>query len=152
MNFLSSAALRVLPGAFVLNSGIGKIGMPAEASAGTQQFAASAIPALKQLPPEKFGTILGWTETGVGGAMLAPFVSNFVAGSALTAFSSGLLALYFADPDNRQEDGIRPSEQGTALAKDSWLLAIGVALVVSSFDSKKSKKAKKAKKAAKAKK
>lgn len=137
MNFLSSAALRLLPGAFVLNSGIGKIGMPAEASAGAQQFAASALPALKKLPAGKFGTILGWAETSVGATLLAPFVPNAVAGAALTTFSAGLLALYFSDPDNRQNDGIRPSEQGTALAKDSWLLAIGVALLASSLDGRK---------------
>lgn len=136
MNFLSSAALRILPGAFVLNSGISKIGMPAEASAGAQQFAASAVPALRKLPAAKFGTILGWAETGVGATLLAPFVPNVVAGAALTTFSAGLLALYFSDPDNRQDDGIRPSEQGTALAKDSWLLAIGVALLASSLDSR----------------
>jgi hypothetical protein len=28
------------------------------------------------------------------------------------------------------QDGVRPSQQGIALAKDSWLLSIGVALML----------------------
>lgn len=143
MNFLASAVLRVIPGALILNSGIGKIGMPAEASEGMQQFAASGVSAVEKIPSEKFGTALGWSETVLGAALLAPFVPNAVAGAGLTAFSSGLMSLYFADPDNREEDGIRPSEQGLSLAKDSWLLAIGLALVVGSFGAKKKSKKKK---------
>lgn len=143
MNFLSSAALRVIPGALILNSGIGKIGMPAEASEGLQQFAATGVPAVKQIPSEKFGTVLGWSEAAVGGALLAPFVPNVVAGGALTAFSAGLLSLYFADPDNREDDGIRPSEQGMSLAKDSWLLAAGLALAASALGGKGKKRNKK---------
>lgn len=145
MNFLTSAALRVIPGAFILNSGLGKIGMPAEASEGMQEFAASGVPPVKEIPAEKFGTTLGWSEAALGGALLAPFVPNALAGAGLTAFSAGLLSLYFADPDNREEDGIRPTEQGLPLAKDSWLLAIGVALVVGSIGTKKKKSKKKAK-------
>lgn len=143
MNFLSSVALRAIPGAFILNSGIGKIGMPAEASAGIQQFAASGVPAVKQIPSEKFGTVLGWSEAAVGGALLAPFVPNAVAGGALTTFAAGLLSLYFADPDNREDDGIRPSEQGLSLAKDSWLLAAGLALAATALDGKRKKNRKK---------
>lgn len=140
MNFLSSVALRVIPGAFILNSGIGKVGMPAEASEGMQQFAATGMPAVRRIPSDKFGSVLGWSEAAVGGVLLAPFVPNFVAGGALTAFSAGLLSLYFADPDNREDDGIRPSSQGLPLAKDSWLLAIGVALAASALGSGKSKR------------
>ncbi|AWB82378.1 hypothetical protein C3B44_08455 [Corynebacterium yudongzhengii] len=151
MNFLTSAALRVIPGAFILNSGIGKIGMPADASKGIQDFAATGVPAVKEIPSDQFGTVLGWSETALGGALLAPFVPNAAAGAGLTAFSVGLLSLYFADDDNTEEDGIRPSEQGLSLAKDSFLLAIGLGLLVGGLfgGKKKNKKAKKAKKAKK---
>ena len=37
--------------------------------------------------------------------------------------------MYFRNPEMTQSDGIRPSEQGIPLAKDSWMLAIGAALV-----------------------
>lgn len=140
MNKLASIALRAIPGAFILNSGISKIGMPADASEGTQQFAATGIPAVKNLPADKFGSILGWTEAGLGAALLTPFVSNRVAGLGLTAFGSGLLSLYFADPDNRQDDGIRPTDQGTSLAKDSWLVAVGLGLFFAGDGSSKKDK------------
>lgn len=143
MSVLSSAALRVIPGLFIINSGIGKIGMPAEASAGTQQFAATGIPAVKNLPAERFGSILGWTETAVGGALLAPFVPNRLAGAGLTALGAGLLTLYFNNEGNTKEDGIRPTDDGIALAKDSWLVAIGLGLVFGTGKKKSKKNVKK---------
>ncbi len=51
-----------------------------------------------------------------------------VAGTALVAFSAGLLGLYLRTPGMRQ--GLRPTQQGTAIAKDVWLLGIGAGLVV----------------------
>jgi len=33
-------------------------------------------------------------------------------------------------PGMRKEDGIRPTQQGVPLAKDVWMLGIGVGLVV----------------------
>lgn len=148
MSALTSAALRVIPGLFIANSGIGKIGMPAEMSAGVQQAAASGIPALKNLPSEKFGTYLGYAETALGAALLTPVVPNWVAGLGLTAFGSGMMTMYFNNPENTEEDGIRPSGEGTALAKDSWLIAIGAALVADGLAGKNKRQYKKEAKAA----
>ncbi|AKK10612.1 hypothetical protein [Corynebacterium uterequi] len=136
MNCLTSAALRVIPGAFILNSGYGKISADAETSAYLQGFAATAIPAVNKIPTEKFGPLLGYSETALGAALLAPFVPNALAGAGLTAFSAGLLSMYFADPENREEDGIRPSNKGLSLAKDSWLLAIGLGLLAGGLTGK----------------
>jgi hypothetical protein len=47
----------------------------------------------------------------------------------LAAFSGGLLGIYLRTPAMTKEDGIRPSQQGTALAKDVWMLGIGLGLV-----------------------
>ncbi|AKE39777.1 Hypothetical protein NG00_01659 [Corynebacterium camporealensis] len=127
---LSNIPLRAIPGAFIVNSGLGKLGMDAESSKGLQDFAATGIKELKQLPSDKFGQIIGASEIAVGGALLAPFVSNRIAGAGLTAFGAGLLTLYFGDDDNTLDDGIRPSEQGLSLAKDSWLLAAGLTLLL----------------------
>lgn len=129
MSFISDAILRGVTGAFVTNAGVGKIGMPAEHSAGIQQAAASGIPALAKLPSDKFGSWLGWAETAIGATLLAPFVPNRVAGAALTAFSGGLLSMYFRNPENTEADGIRPSQEGMALSKDVFVLAIGLALM-----------------------
>ena len=35
-----------------------------------------------------------------------------------------------------KDDGIRPSEDGTAVAKDTWLAAIGLALMFTTGDKK----------------
>lgn len=145
MSKLSSIFLRALPGAYIINSGVGKIGMPAEASEGLQQYAATGVPFVKTIPAEKFGTVLGASEVGIGALMLAPFVGNRLAGAGLTAFSAGLLSLYFANPENTQADGVRPTDEGLSLSKDVFMLAIGAALMADGND-KKAKKNKKAKK------
>jgi len=129
MSFISDAILRGVTGAFITNTGVGKIGMPAEHSAGIQQAAASGIPALAKLPSGKFGSWLGWAETAIGATLLAPFVPNRVAGAALTAFSGGLLSMYFRNPENTEADGIRPSQEGMGLSKDVFMLAIGLSLL-----------------------
>ena len=81
------------------------------------------------MDPDTFGKFISYSEIGIGGALLAPFIPNRLAGLALTGFSSGLLTLYFNNENMTQDDGISPSEDGTAIAKDSWILAIGLALI-----------------------
>ncbi|GAA4918301.1 hypothetical protein [Nesterenkonia rhizosphaerae] len=128
---LSTLALRTIPGAFILNSGIGKLRLNAESAAGLQDMAATGIPAVKNLPPQKFGKALAWGEIGVGAALLTPVVSNRLAGLALGGFSAGLLSMYFRNDAMTEADGVRPTQDGTALAKDTWLAAIAVALITS---------------------
>ena len=41
---ISTALLRAVPGAFILNSGIGKLGLDEESAAGLQQMAANGVP------------------------------------------------------------------------------------------------------------
>ncbi|AKK03693.1 hypothetical protein [Corynebacterium epidermidicanis] len=134
---LAALALRAIPGAFILNSGLGKIGMPAEVSAGMQEFAATGMPLVKQIPADKFGTVLGFAETAVAASLLLPFVPNRIAGLALTGFGSGLLSLYFGNDGNTESDNIRPTEAGLPLAKDSWLVAMGLALLAGVNDKEK---------------
>ena len=52
-----------------------------------------------------------------------------VAGAALTAFSGGLLGLYLRTPGMRKPGSLAPTEQGLPIAKDSWLLGIGIGLL-----------------------
>ena len=52
-----------------------------------------------------------------------------IAGAALGAFSAGLLSMYFRNPAMTESDGIRPSQEGMSLAKDSFMLAIAGALL-----------------------
>jgi len=125
-----NAVLRAVPGAFILNSGIGKLGLPPEAAAGLQGAASKGIPQLAEIPAEQFGKMLAYGEIAVGAALLIPFVPTRLAGAALATFATGLLAMYVRTPELTEKDGIRPSRAGVPIAKDSWLLAIGVALAV----------------------
>lgn len=147
---IASTILRAVTGAFILNSGWNKKDLPAEAAGGLQEMAATGIPQLKDMDADTFGKFISYSEMGVGAALLAPFVSNRLAGAALTTFGSGLLTMYFGNDDMTESDGIRPSQEGTALAKDSWLVAIGAALLLWPNDKARAKKAeKRAKKAEK---
>jgi hypothetical protein len=60
---------------------------------------------------------------------LSPFVSNFVAGSALTGFAGGLLGMYARTPSMHKPGSIWPTQAGTPVSKDVWMLGIGLGLV-----------------------
>ncbi len=127
---LTHLPLRLTTGAFVLNSGINKLG----ADEGTAQFlhgaAAGTYPALfKDMEPKKFAKLLAYSEIAVGAALLAPKVSATVAGAALTGFGASLMGMYFTTPSMTLDDGIRPSQEGTAVAKDVWLVGAGLTLL-----------------------
>lgn len=127
---LTQVPLRVATGAFILNAGIGKLG----ADEGTAQFlhgaAAATYPSLfKDMQPTRFARILALSEIGVGAALLAPMVPATVAGAALTGFGGSLLGLYLKTPSMTLDDGIRPSQEGTAVAKDVWLVGAGLTLL-----------------------
>lgn len=42
-----------------------------------------------------------------------------------------MISMYLRTPGMTEADGVRPSQDGTSLAKDSWLLAIAAALILS---------------------
>ena len=126
---LSEIAPRISAGAFILNSGLGKRGADEQAAAGMHGFAAGTYPFLKNVPPQQFAKALSTSEIAIGALLLAPFVPTAVAGAALTAFSVGTIGLYLRTPGMREEGSLRPTEQGLAIAKDSWLLGIGIGLL-----------------------
>jgi hypothetical protein len=126
---LSEIAPRISAGAFILNSGLGKRGADEQAAAGMHGFAAGTYPFLKNLQPQQFAKALSTSEIAVGALLLAPVVPTAVAGAALTAFSGGLLGLYLRTPGMRKPGSLAPTEQGLAIAKDSWLLGIGIGLL-----------------------
>ena len=127
---LSEIAPRLSAGAFILNSGLGKRGADAEAAAGMHGFAAGTYPFLKNLEPQQFARTLSTAEIAVGALLLTPFVPTALAGAVLTGFSGGLLGLYLKTPGMRKPGSLAPTEQGLAIAKDSWLMGIGIGLMV----------------------
>ncbi|MCQ9162524.1 MULTISPECIES: DoxX family membrane protein [unclassified Arthrobacter] len=126
---ISNAALRLVSGAFILNSGLGKLSLSPEHAAGLQASAARVIPQAATLEPEQFGRYLSFAEIGIGTTLLLPFVPSRLAGLVLAAFSTGLFANYLKSPGLTEADGIRPTPAGVALSKDIWLVGIATALV-----------------------
>jgi uncharacterized membrane protein YphA (DoxX/SURF4 family) len=121
---------RVAVGAFVLNSGLGKWGADEQAAAGIHGMAVGTYPFLGKLPAKDFARLLAITEIGLGAALLVPVIPAAVAGAGLTAFSGGLLGLYFKTEGLREEGGVRPTPQGIPIAKDVWMLGIGLGLII----------------------
>ncbi|TLS46138.1 hypothetical protein FE633_11410 [Streptomyces montanus] len=122
--------LRLPVGTFFLNSALSKRGADQATAEGLQQLATTAYPFLGKLDAQQFVRLLSARETAVAAALLLPVVPAAVAGAALTAFSAGTLGLYLRAPGMRKEGSLRPTEPGTALAKDVWLLGIGISLIV----------------------
>jgi hypothetical protein len=132
---------RVAAGAFILNAGIGKLSVDEERATRLHAMAAATYPVLEDLPPERFARYLAWSEVGLGAALLLPAVGDGTAGVALAAFAGGLLGLYVKTPAMRDAGGIRPSQQGTPIAKDVWLLGIGLSLVADSLHHRRRRRA-----------
>ena len=142
---LAQLPIRLTTGAFVLNSGIGKLSISDEEAEGLQQMAANGVPVLADMSPAAFRRVIAATEISVGAAQLIPKVPGWLAGSALSAFSAGLLNMYLNTPGMTQDDGVRPSSDGTAVAKDVWMLGAGVSMVVDSLINTTSRRKKAAK-------
>jgi hypothetical protein len=81
------------------------------------------------MPPRQFLRLLAAGEIVLGTALVVPVVPGVLAGAGLTAFSGSLLALYARTPALRKPGSIWPSQSGTAVSKDVWMLGIGLDLV-----------------------
>ncbi|HMC38147.1 MAG TPA: hypothetical protein VKI19_00700 [Acidimicrobiales bacterium] len=124
--------VRLATGAYILESGIKKWSSDdnEEMQKHVHSMAASAYPQFASMDHRTFTKALAAGEITLGSALLLPVVPAGWAGAGLAAFSGGLIGLYMRLPGMRQSGSIRPSSDGTALAKDSWLLAIAGALIV----------------------
>ena len=121
---------RIAAGAFILNSGIGKWSADEETATRLHAMAAGTYPILGRLSPKDFVRLLAAGEIALGSALLLPLVPAAVAGPGLTTFSAGLLGMYLHTPGLRREGSIRPTPRGVPLAKDVWLLGIGLGLTL----------------------
>ncbi|HSP60806.1 MAG TPA: hypothetical protein VLO09_07075, partial [Ornithinimicrobium sp.] len=125
--------LRLTTGAFIVNSGLTKLKADQETAEQMHGWASSVYPVFKDMKPADFTKLLGYGEIGVGALLLLPTVPSAVAGGALTAFGAGLVGMYLNTPAMTQDDGIRPTQEGTAVAKDVWLVGAGLTLAMQSF-------------------
>ena len=129
---LAAAPARLAAGLFILNSGLGKRNLPEEAAEGLRDMGAIGVPQLADVPAKDFGRYISYGEMGLGPALLTPTVPGWAAGAALGAFSAGLLNMYRKTP-GMTVDGIRPTQEGTAVAKDVFMLGIAGTLILDSI-------------------
>jgi uncharacterized membrane protein YphA (DoxX/SURF4 family) len=125
---LRDVPTRVATGAFILHSGWQKW-TDNSAAAGVHGMAAGAFPFLTAIPPTRFLKGLAGAELALGAALLAPFVPNRLAGAGLTGFAGSLLAMYLRTPALHKPGSIWPTQAGTGVSKDVWMLGIGLGLL-----------------------
>jgi hypothetical protein len=128
---------RLTTGVFIVNSGLSKRHVDDDTAAALHGMAAGAYPFLRAISPRRFVRLVSAGELALGTALLLPVVPAVVAGAALTAFSAGLLGLYLRLPEMRAEGSLRPTQQGMTIAKDVWMLGIGLSLLVDRLDDNK---------------
>jgi hypothetical protein len=134
--------VRLATGAIILDQGLLKLGADEDTAKWLHGQAAHAFPQVEDMDPREFVQLLSAAEISLGAALLGiGFVPSSLAGLGLSIFGGSLTRLYLKAPGTRREGSIAPSQQGVGLAKDSWMLAIGTALVLDAlFGGRRGKK------------
>ncbi len=145
---LHDVPVRAIAGAYILHTGLAKWGASEETATGLHSTASGAFPMCKNMDPKTFTTVLSAAEITTGGLLLLPIVPTAVAGLALTGFASGLVTMYLRTPAIREKNSIWPNQKGVAISKDSWLLAMGVGMVLDSLGRRAARQRRKIAKAA----
>ena len=128
---------RITTGAFILHTGLEKWHADGARAEAVHGMAAGAFPMLKPIPPARFVRLLAAAEIAVGAALVIPVVPSALAGAALTGFSGALVAMYGRTPALRKPGSIWPSQAGTGVSKDVWMLGIGLGLVIDALASRR---------------
>jgi len=81
------------------------------------------------MPPAPFLKALSAAEIGTGAALLIPVVPRKLAGAALTGFAGSLVAMYLRTPALHKPGSVWPTQAGTGISKDVWMLGIGLGLL-----------------------
>lgn len=126
---LREAPPRLATGTFVLHTGLQKWKGDEATAEMMHGLACGTYPVFKKLTPRQFLRLLSIGEITTGTLLLTPFVPTAVAGAALTGFSGALLGLYARTPGMRRPGSVFPTQEGTVLAKDSWMFGIGLGLL-----------------------
>jgi uncharacterized membrane protein YphA (DoxX/SURF4 family) len=120
---------RLATGAFILHAGLGKWHGSEQQATALHAMATGAFSPLRVITPTRFLRLLAAGEIATGAALLNPILPDMVAGAVLTAFSGALLAMYWRTPTLRKPGSIWPTQAGTAISKDVWMLGVGVGLL-----------------------
>jgi uncharacterized membrane protein YphA (DoxX/SURF4 family) len=133
---LRRAPSRLATGAFILNTGLGKLHADEETAKALHRMAADAYPVFDKLEPKRFLKMLAVGEVTLGSALLLPFVPTAVAGLGLAGFSGALLGMWWRTPGMHEHGSPRPTQHGIPIAKDVWMLGIGTGLVIDDLTSR----------------
>lgn len=133
---------RLATGGFILNAGLTKLDADDETAKHLHATASTAYPVLEQVDREVFVKTLAAAEVALGAALVIPVVPTRLAALGLGAYSAGLLGMYMRIPGMRQHGSIRPTRDGTAMAKDVWIAGIALTMLLDSGGSKKRKRSK----------
>jgi hypothetical protein len=125
--------VRLATGAIIVDQGLQKLGADEDTAKWLHGQAVQAFPQFADMDPKDFVQLLSASEIALGAALLGiGVVPSGLAGLGLSAFAGSLTRLYLNAPGTRREGSVAPSQKGIGLAKDSWMLAIGLALVLDS--------------------
>lgn len=127
---LGNVPTRLATGAFILHTGWEKWHGDEQQANGVHGMASGAFPVFKTMKPTDFLKVLSLGEMATGAALIVPIVPPALAGAALTGFSGALIAMYLRTDGLHKPGSVWPTPQGTAVAKDVWMLGIGLGLVV----------------------
>lgn len=122
--------LRLTTGAYILHSGISKLDADDDMAKQVHAMASGTYPWLAELDPRAFTKALAGAEIALGATLLLPIVPAWQAGLGLAGFSGALLNMYLHAPGLHRPNSIRPTPEGMAIAKDSWMLGIAASLIV----------------------
>ena len=120
---------RLSTGVYVLHAGLGKWKGGPEQAKGVHGMAAGAFPFLSEIDPPTFLKALAAGEIAVGAALLTPLIPNRLAGLGLTGFAGALVAMYLRTPSLHKPGSVWPTQAGTGVSKDVWMLGIGLGLL-----------------------
>jgi hypothetical protein len=136
--------VRLATGAIILDQGLSKLNADDDTAKWLHGQAVQAFPQFQDMDPKDFMQLLSACEIALGTALLGiGLVPSSLAGIGLGAFGGSLTRLYLKAPGTRREGSIAPSQKGIGLAKDSWMLAIGAALVLDALFGSSRKRRKK---------
>jgi hypothetical protein len=124
------APVRAAAGAYILNSGVGKLSADDETAKRLHSAAGNSYGFVDKLDPKMFTKVLAAGEIAVGGVLLLPIVPPIAAGAALAGFSGLLLKTYWETPGVHQDGNPRPTPAGSGMAKDVWMLGMGAGLIL----------------------
>jgi uncharacterized membrane protein YphA (DoxX/SURF4 family) len=127
---LRRAPMRIVTGAYILNSGVSKFQADDETAKRLHGTAVGTYDFLGNIDPKTFSRALAAGEVTVGALVLAPMVPPVIAGAALMGFSGLLLNMWWNTPGMHEEGSPRPTPQGSGIAKDVWMFGIGTGLVM----------------------